>query len=86
MADASSIRTRAGATLQRQHGQRRTTATVRHSGKAKDLAPLGFGEDQLKVMHEAVRSRQSLALRTKAFSSTDSLLPAELQQSVVGPQ
>lgn len=55
-------------------------------GKAKDLAPLGFGEDQLKVMHEAVRSRQSLALRTKAFSSTDSLLPAELQQSVVGPQ
>lgn len=33
-----------------------------------------------------VRSRQSFALHTKAFGSADSLLPAELQQSVVGPQ
>lgn len=37
-------------------------------------------------MFEAVKTRSSFALRTKAFSTVDSLLPAQLQPFVVGPQ
>jgi hypothetical protein len=55
-------------------------------GKASEYAPLGFSTDQLKSMHQAMSSNSPYAIRTKAFSSVDALLPADLQSSVVGPQ
>ena len=56
-------------------------------GTASELAPLGFSTVQLKSMHEAAQSRSPFQIRTKAatFNSGDSLLPPELQPSVVGP-
>ncbi len=54
--------------------------------KMSDIAPLGFGEQQLKEMHQAVVSRQSYAIKRKDFSSVDSLLPPQLSSEVIGPQ
>ncbi len=54
--------------------------------KGAQAVPLGFDENELRAMHEAVSHRQSYALKTKAFNSVDSLLPAQLQPWVVGPQ
>jgi HK97 family phage major capsid protein len=54
--------------------------------KGAQAVPLGFDENELRAMHEAVSHRQSYALKTKAFSSVEPYLPAQLQPTVVGPQ
>jgi hypothetical protein len=50
------------------------------------LNPLAFGDASLKAMHKAFEDRQSFSINadTKAFSTVDSLLPAELAPGVVG--
>lgn len=52
------------------------------------MLPLHFDETKLKAMHDAVVHRQSyVSIKTKAFSlSVSSLIPAQLQPTVVGPQ
>lgn len=54
--------------------------------KGAQVFPLAFEDVHLKAMHEAVAHRQSFAIKTKAFNSVDSLLPSQLQPTVVGPQ
>jgi HK97 family phage major capsid protein len=54
--------------------------------KGAQVAPLAFEEEHLKAMHDAVTHRQSFAIKTKSFNTVDSLLPAQLQPNVVGPQ
>jgi HK97 family phage major capsid protein len=54
--------------------------------KGAQVAPLRFDDEQLKAMHDAVSHRQSFSIRTKDFNTVDSLLPAQLQPQVVGPQ
>jgi HK97 family phage major capsid protein len=58
-----------------------TSKAVMHTGR--DMAPLAFADESLKALHEAVVSRQSLQI--KAFSTADSLLPAQLAPQVLGP-
>lgn len=55
-------------------------------GTAAQFAPIDVPVDSLKSMHQAMASQSSFAIQTKSFSTVDSLLPAELQPSVVGPQ
>lgn len=51
----------------------------------KQLSPLAFSEKSLKAMYKAFQNRQPMSIRaeTKAFSSVDSLLPAQLDPQVV---
>ena len=49
----------------------------------RQTSPLAFGDESLKAMHAAVVARQSLQI--KAFSTADSLLPAQLAPRVLGP-
>ncbi len=37
-------------------------------------------------MHHAMASQSSFAVKTKSFTTVDSLLPSELRPTVVGPQ
>jgi HK97 family phage major capsid protein len=46
-------------------------------------SPFAFAEDDLRGLHQAVVSRSSMAI--KAFSTADSLLPAQLAPQVLGP-
>lgn len=61
-------------------------ATPSFRGKAAQFAPLSFGEDKPKAMHQAIQSRTNFAVKTKDFNTVDPLLPPGLQPSVVGPQ
>ena len=54
--------------------------------KGAQVAPLRFADEHLKAMHDAVTHRQSFAIKTKDFNTVDSLLPSQLQPTVVGPQ
>jgi HK97 family phage major capsid protein len=47
-----------------------------------NASPLAFSEQSLKGLHQAVMSNQSFS--TKAFSTVDGLLPAQLDGSVLG--
>jgi HK97 family phage major capsid protein len=55
-------------------------------GKAHQYAPIDVPTESLKSMHGAIASQSPFAIKTKSFSTVDSLLPSELQSSVVGPQ
>jgi len=54
--------------------------------KGAQVCPIGFDDEHLKAMHDAVTHRQSFAIKTKDFNTVDSLLPSQLQPTVVGPQ
>ncbi|WP_158087191.1 phage major capsid protein [Mycobacterium aquaticum] len=54
--------------------------------KGSEVCPIGFDEIQLKAMHDAISHKASYAITTKAFSTVDGLLPAQLAPYVVGPQ
>ena len=50
------------------------------------MNPLAFNDSSLQRMYKAFQSRESMSIRgveTKAFSTVDSLLPAELDPQVV---
>jgi HK97 family phage major capsid protein len=49
----------------------------------RQVAPLAFDDESLRALHTAAVSRQSL--QVKAFSSPDSLLPAQLYPVPIGP-
>jgi HK97 family phage major capsid protein len=55
-------------------------------GKATQYAPIDLSTDTLKQMHGAIQTQTPFVVKTKDFSSVDSLLPSELQSTVVGPQ
>lgn len=59
------------------------TKTVQLTGR--ETAPLAFDESDLQVMHKAIQSRQPMMIKTKAFSSPDTQLPAQLSPQVIGP-
>ncbi|BDB42834.1 MULTISPECIES: phage major capsid protein [Mycobacterium] len=58
-------------------------AVVGKQVTGRQVAPLGLDEESSRALYEAVVSRQSL--QVKAFSSPDSLLPAQLVPNVLGP-
>jgi HK97 family phage major capsid protein len=65
-------------------GMRPPALGMRMKGAA--ACPLHFDENELKGMYDALSHGSTSSIRTKAFSSVDALLPAELQQFIVGPQ
>jgi HK97 family phage major capsid protein len=50
----------------------------------RELSPMTFSPADLQAAYKAYKSRQPMSIQTKAFSSVDNLLPAELDPSVVG--
>ena len=48
----------------------------------REVSPLGFSQPALKSLHKAISSRQGLSV--KAFSTLDSLLPAQLAPGILG--
>jgi HK97 family phage major capsid protein len=50
----------------------------------RGVSPLAFSDESLKGLHQAAVSKQNFS--TKAFSTVDSLLPAQLSTAVLGLQ
>lgn len=63
------------------HGQRPS-----FRGTAAQFAPIDLPVEGLKSMHDAMANQSNFVIKTKSFSTVDSLLPPELQAYVVGPQ
>jgi HK97 family phage major capsid protein len=58
---------------------------IEHKGihqKGRDVSPLAFTENSMRTMHKAIENRTPVSV--KAFSTIDSLLPAELSPLVIG--
>ena len=60
------------------------TLTKKAFQTGRDVSPLQFTEDALRTLHKAVETRQSVSV--KAFSSVESLIPAQLSPVVVGKE
>ena len=59
---------------------------TRKAPTGAQVNPLAFNDSSLQRMYKAFQSRESMSIRgveTKAFSTVDSLLPAELDPQVV---
>jgi HK97 family phage major capsid protein len=71
----------AGVSAADQH-QGGTVVDTKAAKTGRGVSPLAFSEVAMKGLHAAAASRQNFA--TKAFSSIDSLLPAQLDPNVLG--
>ena len=61
-------------------------AMICNGGTAPPPLSAAFGEPELKALHAATMSRQSLRVESRTTSTPTDLLPSALWQSVLGPQ
>lgn len=59
---------------------------MRGAGSKGQVGANIFPSEQLRRMHQAVLSQSSYRIEARDFSTADSLLPAQLWPSIVGPQ
>jgi HK97 family phage major capsid protein len=59
-----------------------TGASITRKGMGNSLNPLHFAQDSLEAVFKAASARQSLS--TKAFSTVEGLIPAQLDPAILG--
>ncbi len=54
--------------------------------RARLVAPLSFGDEQVRALHNAIEAGESRRIEARAFNSVDSLLPEHLWPQVIAKQ